>query len=146
MYRKLNFERSSSTLKKLENFVKSSLGKPYKIKYNAIVCDRKPKAYGKTRREIKKSYILPEQASEGESSCEEQEKYVRMRRQMEMGKENFYCSELVFAALQVMGLVSPDMEAGSVTPGSFDQKRSKKEITWLENASLSSEQEIDFSI
>jgi hypothetical protein len=33
---------------------------------------------------------------------------------MEMEKETFYCSELVFAALQAMGLVSPDMEAGSV--------------------------------
>lgn len=88
---------------------------------------------------MKKSYILPEQASEGESSCEEQEKYVRMRRQLEMGKENFYCSELVFAALQVMGLVSPEIEAGSVTPGSFDQKRSEKEIKWVEEAFFSPE-------
>jgi hypothetical protein len=61
-------------------------------------------------------------------------------------KENFFCSELVLAALQVMGYVSPEIECGTIMPKSFSANRSSKDISWLDGVELGPEQLIDFSI
>eukprot|EP00388_Colpodella_angusta_P009356 GDKJ01024953.1.p1 GENE.GDKJ01024953.1~~GDKJ01024953.1.p1 ORF type:complete len:438 (+),score=104.42 GDKJ01024953.1:27-1340(+) len=117
--RRVQFDRSASTLKKLQLFAKSVLGKPYSISPSRMLQNAEDN-----------NVIVAPETSDGK------------KRDVIVTGESYFCSELVADAWKCLGILPPNTNSAQYLPSHF---ASKKKIE-LCNGSIENELLIDFEI